>query len=55
VAGNTVTRRLTDHEAALYNEWVANNRQVRKLIARMREVGDRATELIIATDTEPAN
>ena len=50
VAGKTVTRRLTERQAALYTEWTANNRQIRQLIRQMREISDRATELILAGD-----
>lgn len=51
VAGKTVTRRLTEREAALYQEWIANNRQLRQLIAQMRQISARAAELILASDT----
>ena len=30
VAGKTVTRRLTERQAALYTEWTANNRKFRR-------------------------
>ena len=50
VAGKTVTRRLTERQAALYTEWTANNRKFRQLITQMREISDRATELILAAD-----
>lgn len=51
VAGKTVTRRLTEREAALHQEWIANNRQLRQLIAQMRQISARAAELILTTDT----
>lgn len=51
VAGKTVTRRLTDHDAALYQEWIANNRQLRQLITQMRQISARASELILTADT----
>ena len=50
VAGKTVTRRLTDREAALYREWIANNRQLRQLITQMRQISARAAELILIPD-----
>jgi hypothetical protein len=50
-AGKTVTRRLTEREAVLYQEWIANNRQLRQLIAQMRQISAHAAELILASDT----
>ena len=46
VDGKTVTRRLTETEARLYQEWIDNDRQLRALIGQMRAVAARATELI---------
>jgi len=51
VAGKTVTRRLTSREAALYREWIANNRRLRQLITQMRQISTRAAELILTPDT----
>jgi len=47
VADKTVTRRLTDHEAALYQEWIANDRHLRQLITQMRRIAEQATQLIL--------
>jgi hypothetical protein len=47
VAGKTVNRRLTPAEAALYSEWIGNDRQVRALIAEMREVAAQAQQLML--------
>lgn len=47
VSGKTVTRRLTQEEARLYQEWIANDRQLRALITKMRQVAAKATDLII--------
>lgn len=47
VNGKTVTRRLTAGEAELYQEWIANDRLMRKLIAQMRQVAAKAVELKI--------
>jgi len=46
IDGKTVTRRLSDTEAGLYQEWIANDRQLRAIITQMREVAAKATELI---------
>ena len=51
IAGKTVTRRLTDRQAAHYREWIDNNRQLRQLTTQMRQISARAAELILATDT----
>lgn len=45
VDGKTVTRRLSQAEAELYQEWIANDRQLRALIAAMRDVAGKAIEL----------
>ncbi len=47
VNGKTVNRRLNDREAALYREWIDNDRQARELLSKMREVAAKAASLII--------
>ena len=47
MGGKTVNRRLTPSEAALYREWIGNDRQVRALIAEMREVAAQAQQLML--------
>jgi alkanesulfonate monooxygenase SsuD/methylene tetrahydromethanopterin reductase-like flavin-dependent oxidoreductase (luciferase family) len=47
VGGKTVTRRLSAHEAELYQEWIANDRRMRHLIGQMRQVAAKAGELKI--------
>jgi len=55
VNGKTVNRRLTQREAELYQEWIANDRRHRALVAKMREVAAKATELLLkTTPDEPA-
>jgi hypothetical protein len=56
IGGKTVTRRLSETEARLYQDWIANDRQLRQLIARMRAEAAKATELIMkeAADDQPA-
>jgi alkanesulfonate monooxygenase SsuD/methylene tetrahydromethanopterin reductase-like flavin-dependent oxidoreductase (luciferase family) len=51
VAGKTVTRRLNAQEALLYQEWIGNDRQMRRLIAQMRQVAAKAGELKIKQAT----
>jgi hypothetical protein len=45
VNGKTVTRRLTEDEATLYQEWIANDRRLRHLIQQMRQIAAKAAEL----------
>jgi hypothetical protein len=47
VNGKTITRRLSAHEATLYQEWIANDRRMRRLITQMRQVAAKAGELKI--------
>ncbi len=51
IAGKTVTTRLTAGQAARYAEWIANQRELRRLIAEMEKISRQAAELIIG---EPA-
>ena len=54
VAGKTVNKRLGEEEAALYQEWIANDRRARALIEELRSVANEAIELILsATTTKP--
>lgn len=54
VAGKTVNKRLGDEEAALYQEWIANDRRARALIEELRSVANEAIELILSgTTTKP--
>ncbi len=53
VNGKTVTRRLNQTEAELYQEWIANDRQLRHVIQQMREVAAKATELKLKQAANP--
>jgi hypothetical protein len=50
IAGRTVTRRLSKAQAARYREWIANDRQLRRIVAQMREVAAQAREIILAPE-----
>lgn len=50
VDGKTVNRRLSPREAELYNEWIANDRRARALLAQMRQLAAKATGLILQED-----
>jgi alkanesulfonate monooxygenase SsuD/methylene tetrahydromethanopterin reductase-like flavin-dependent oxidoreductase (luciferase family) len=45
VGGKTTTRRLTADQADLYREWIANDRQLRRIIDEMRTVAAKANEI----------
>ncbi len=44
VRGKTLTLRLTEKEARLFAEWIANGRQLDGIIAKMESVSLRATD-----------
>lgn len=45
VDGKTVTRRLSRDEAELYEEWIGNDRQLRRIVQQMRQVAAKAAAL----------
>ena len=47
VGGKTVTRRLSEQEARIYEEWIANDRQLRNVLAEMREIAAKAEAIIL--------
>jgi hypothetical protein len=51
VNAKTVNRKLSEHEACLYQEWIANDRLVRELLTQMRTVASKATQLILNEDS----
>ena len=51
VNGKTINRRLTKRQADLYNEWINNDRQVRALLAKMRDIAAKASQLILEEAT----
>jgi hypothetical protein len=50
VNGKTVNRRLTEREAALYSQWISNDRHASALLAQMREIAAKAAQLILQDD-----
>jgi hypothetical protein len=48
VDGRTVNRRLSEREALLYEQWIANDRKVRALLAEMRAIAAKAQALVLA-------
>ncbi|MGH2669647.1 MAG: DUF6788 family protein [bacterium] len=52
VAGKTVNRRLSDQDAASYQEWIANDRRLRSIVDELRSVGQDVIELTLASNTK---
>lgn len=52
VGGRTVTRRVSEDEAVLYREWIANRRRLRSVVAQMERISRQATDLILAQSHE---
>ena len=47
IDGKTVNRRLSQHQAELYNDWITNDRHARALLTQMRTLAAKATSLIL--------
>ena len=47
INGKTVTRRLTTNQAALYAEWINNNKHLNDIISQMRQTATEATQIIL--------
>ena len=52
--GKTVTRRLSERQARLYREWIANRRRLLTLIGELEELSSRAAEILLQDD-EPVS
>ena len=52
VNGKTVNKRLTEGQALLYREWIANDRKAQSLLQQMRAIAADAAAVIIADNTE---
>src|SRR5215472_2785734 len=46
-SGKTITRRLTEPQPRLYQEWIANRRRLADIIAEMEKVGEQAAEILL--------
>lgn len=54
-SGKTVTRRLNERQAALYQQWIANRRRLAAILAEIERVGDEAAEILLReVDLKPA-
>lgn len=47
VKGKTVTRRLTEPQARVYLELIANRRRLRKILSEMEQVSERAAQILL--------
>jgi hypothetical protein len=47
VGGKTVSRRLTPEEADLYAEWIANRRELKRIVTEMEKLSAAAGEIIL--------
>ena len=52
VAGKTISRTLSPEEAALYREWIANDRELRSILKQMRLASQHATTLILKQEVK---
>ena len=50
VDGKTVNRKLSEHQARLYQEWIANDRHIRELLTQMRAVAAKATQVLLTEE-----
>ncbi len=48
--GKTVTRKLSERQALLYKEWIANRRRLLAIVAEMEMVSRQAAEILLADD-----
>lgn len=46
-AGKTITRHLNNHEMALYQEWIDNDRELQRVITELRKTAAKATKLLL--------
>jgi len=51
--GKTVTRRLNVTEVELYQEWIDNDRQLRRILQQMRQIAVKVAELKLKQAAKP--
>jgi len=52
VGGKTQTRRLSRAEAELYEQWIANRRRLKRIVAEMERVSAAAGEILLRQANE---
>jgi Family of unknown function (DUF6788) len=50
VNGKTINKRLSEPQARLYLQWIANDRQARAILDQMRAITAQAAPLLLADD-----
>ena len=53
VAGKTVSRRLNQSEAELYQSWITNRRHLEHIVAQMEQISAAAGELLLHQSAPP--
>lgn len=51
IDGKTVSRRLTDRQARVYREWIANRRRAERILHQMEALSHRAAEILLSNET----
>lgn len=46
-SGKTVTRRLTERQARIYQEWMANRRRLAEIVAELEKLGAEAAQILL--------
>lgn len=46
-SGKTITRRLTEPQARLYQEWIANRRRLAGIVAEMEKIGQQVAVILL--------
>ena len=54
VAGKTVSRRLSEREAELYRDWIANRRHLERIVTEMEKVSAAAGKILLRQAVTPA-
>ena len=55
VAAKTGTVRLSPEEAVLYQEWIDNNRRLRRIVADMDKISTKARKILLAQAAKAAS
>lgn len=53
VAGKTVSRRLSEDEAALYRDWITNRRRLERIVIQMEKISAAAGEILLRQAATP--
>lgn len=53
VAAKTVSRRLSEREADLYREWIANRRRLERIVTEMEKLSMAAGEILLRQTATP--